>query len=68
MRTSKYNARGISLSDDLMDVLGEHLPETLDNVQSYLNSKDADHLVNELLRAVDEHVIEAREKLSDITK
>ncbi len=67
MRISK-SGRVITLAGDFMDALVDNLPETIDNVESYLNSKDADQLVNELLKVVDEHITEAMNRLQDITK
>lgn len=64
MKLSKHGNK-ISLADHLADILVENLPESIENTESFLNSKDADKLIGAILDAVAEHVDAQVSGLSD---
>jgi hypothetical protein len=62
MRTDSFGE--IDLKTDLLGVIAEHLPKavgTKDNIQKWLESKDYEIMVDEILELFDKHIDHAIE-------
>lgn len=58
MRINKYG-RKVSLRDEVVDIITDNLPhedEVEPIIDSFLNSKDMDRMVDSILETVEEHI------------
>jgi len=58
MRVDKYG-RNVSLRDEMADIITDALPhdaEIEQVIESFLNSKDMDSMLDDILGAVEEHI------------
>ena len=59
MRVSKFG-KNVSLRDEVVDIITDALPhekgEVESIIESFLNSRDMDKMVDSILEAVEEHI------------